>query len=267
MHSPPAPRRTAPAACSTRLATAIAAAVIALVTGEADAQQFAGIPDISGAWVRVDTSGSGSFDQLAAGYKPASVVPAIAAMLEERARRPQTGAWDPNRRYENGEAYIVTAGTCGFPGGIEPNSSAFHVVQHRDEVVIVRENPGLARNIYMDGRPHPDLRRFVPTVTGHSVGRYEDGALVFETIGLTEGPVPAGGWRTPETRLVERYSLSPDGQRLTLRYTFTDPKIYLEPHTYELVAERGLPAQMAFEWWCDASDPRQSQGVAPPKQE
>jgi hypothetical protein len=131
----------------------------------------------------------------------------------------------------------------------------------------VRENPGLGRNIYMDGRPHPDLKRFLPTATGHSIGRYEDGALIIDTIGLTPGAVPAGGYRTPETHLVERYSLSPDGERLTMRYTFTDPKIYEKPHTFEIMAERGLPRQMAFEWWCDASDPRQSQGVAPPKQE
>ena len=235
------------------------------------AQQTAGVPDLNGAWVRLDVSGSGSFDQLAAGFTPAALLPEF---LEAQAKRnagrptgPNTGAWDPNRRYQPGEAYIVTAGTCGFPGGIEPNSAAFHIVQSRDQVVIVRENPGLGRNIYMDGRPHPDLRRFVPTATGHSVGRYEGGALIIDTIGLTEGSVPGGGYRTPETRLVERYSLSPDGQQLTLRYTFSDPKIYQKPHTFELVAERGLPRQMAFEWYCDASDPRQSQGVVPPKQE
>lgn len=232
------------------------------------AQPASGIPDLTGAWVRVDETGSGSFDNLAAGFPQASLTPPYAERLErERKAGPRTGAWDPNKKYQNGEAYVVTAGTCGFPGGIEPNSAAFHIVQDRDEVVIVRENPGLGRNIYMDGRPHPDLRRFVPTATGHSVGRYENGALVFETIGLTPGNVPAGGYRTPETVLVERYSLSPDGNRLTMRYTFTDPKIYTKPHTFEIVAERGLPRQLAFEWYCDAADPQQSQGVAPPKQE
>lgn len=232
------------------------------------AQPASSIPDLTGAWVRVDETGSGSFDNLAAGFPQASLTPAYAEQRErERKAGPRTGAWDPNKKYQNGEAYIVTAGTCGFPGGIEPNSAAFHIVQDRDEVVIVRENPGLGRNIYMDGRPHPDLRRYVPTATGHSVGRYEDGALVFETIGLTPGGVPAGGYRTPETVLTERYSLSPDGNRLTMRYTFTDPKIYTKPHTFEIVAERGLPRQLAFEWYCDAADPQQSRGVTPPKQE
>ena len=191
------------------------------------------------------------------------------AVQRERDREagPRTGTWDPNRKYQNGEAYVVTEGNCGFPGGIEPNSAAFHIVQHRDQVVIVRENPGLGRNIYMDGRPHPDLTRLVPTVTGHSVGRYESDALVFETIGLTTGTVPAGGYRTPETVLTERYGLSPDGKRLTLRYTFIDPKIYTKPHSFEIIAERATPRQLAFESWCDAADPRQSRGVTPPKQQ
>jgi hypothetical protein len=238
----------------------VASAVAAQVAG--------GVPDLTGAWVRVDATGSGSFDKLAEGFAQASLTPAYAAQRErEKAAGPRTGAWDPNRKYQNGEAYVVTAGACTFPGGIEPNSAAFHIVQDRDEVVIVRENPGLGRNIYMDGRPHPDLGRFLPTATGHSVGHYEGGVLVFETVGLATGSVPAGGYRRPETRLVERYSLSPDGNRLTMRYTFTDPKIYTKPHSFEIVAERGQPRQLAFEWYCDAADPKQSQGVAPPRQD
>lgn len=253
--------------CLARVALPAVAASL-LHSAPALSAQPAAIPDITGGWVRVDESGSGSFDNLAGKFPQASLTPQYAERREqERKAGPRTGAWDPNKKYQNGEAYIVTAGTCGFPGGIEPNSAAFHIVQHRDQVVIVRENPGLGRNIYMDGRPHPDLRRFVPTATGHSVGRYENGALVFETIGLTPGGVPAGGYRTPETVLTERYSLSPDGNRLTMRYTFTDPKIYTKPHTFEIVAERAMPRQLAFEWYCDAADPKQAQGVAPPKQE
>ena len=253
-------------------------AVVAVLTGLLTAgsavvtAQRAAVPDLDGGWVRVDVAGSGSFGALASTFPPAAVRPEfVDAQAKRRAAAAGRGAtppagWDPNRRYQNGEAYIVTAGTCGFPGGIEPNSSAFHLVQGRDEVVIVRENPGLGRNIYMDGRPHPDLKRFQPTATGHSIGRYEGDTLVIDTVGLTEGAVPAGGYRRPETRVIERYRLTPDGQRLLMQYTFEDPEIYQRPHTFELVAERAVPAQFAFEWWCDSSDPRQKQGVAPPKQ-
>jgi hypothetical protein len=139
-------------------------------------------------------------------------------------------------------------------------------VQGRDQVLIVRENPGLPRTIYLDGRAHPDLSRWTPNAVGHSTGRYENGALVVETIGLTTGNVSAGGWRTPETRLTERYRVSADGQRLTVSYTWEDPKIYVKPHTYEIVSERAPAGSWAFEWWCDSSDPNQRLSIVPPPQ-
>ncbi len=162
--------------------------------------------------------------------------------------------------------YIVTGGGCSLPGGVEPNSSAFHVVQSNDEVLIVREGPVVPRTIYMNGRPHPPLGRWEPTATGHSVGRYENGALVIETVGLTAGGVPGGGRRTPETKLTEHYTPSADGKRLTMQYTWDDPKIYQKPHTYQLMAERVQGGGWAFEDWCDSSDPTQQQSIVPPKQ-
>ena len=76
----------------------------------------------------------------------------------------------------------------------------------------------------------------------------------------------AGGWRTPETRLTERYRLSSDGRRLTISYTWQDPKVYVKPHTYEIVAERTPPGSWAFESWCDSSDPNQRLSIVPPPQ-
>ena len=160
----------------------------------------------------------------------------------------------------------MTDGNCNLPGGVEPNSAAFHLVQSRDQVLIVRENPGLPRAIFMDGRAHPDQGRLTPTQVGHSVGRYENGTLAVETVGLTTGNVSAGGWRTPETTLTERYRVSPDGQRLTISYTWTDPKVFVKPHSYEIVMERTPPGSWAFETWCDSSDPNQRLSITPPPQ-
>jgi hypothetical protein len=194
---------------------------------------------------------------------------AQAAQAEQATRAAQPRfdfARDPSQPRPPGEGYVVTDGNCNLPGGVEPNSSAFHIVQSRDQVLIVRENPGLPRTIHLDGRAHPDLSRIAPNQVGHSTGRYEGDALVVDTIGLNTGNVSAGGWRTPETRLTERYRLSPDGQRLTITYTWTDPKVYVEPHTYEIVAERTPPGSWAYEAWCDSSDPGQRLSIVPPPQ-
>ena len=146
------------------------------------------IPDLEGGWVRVDVDGSGSFNGLAAKFSRATLTPAAQAAVAEQAKRAAQPrfdfARDPSQPRSPGEGYVVTDGNCTLPGGVEPNSAAFHLVQSKDQVLIVRENPGLPRTIYMDGRAHPDLSRLTPTAVGHSTGRYTAGALVVDTIGL-----------------------------------------------------------------------------------
>jgi hypothetical protein len=228
------------------------------------------VPDLEGGWVRVDADGSGSFGALLSRVPRAQLTPDARAAQAEQARRAAAPrfdyARDPSRPKAPGEGYVVTDGNCNLPGGVEPNSAAFHLVQGRDQVLIVRENPGLPRTIYMDGRPHPALARWTPNGVGHSVGRYEGDALVVETVGLATGNVSAGGWRTPETTLTERYRVSADGQRLTVTYTWEDPKVYVTPHSYEIVSERTPAGSYAYEWWCDSSDPNQRLSVTPPPQ-
>jgi hypothetical protein len=229
----------------------------------------AGIPDLEGAWIRVDADGSGHFGALLSKVPAPVLTPAARQAQAELAKRVQPRfdyARDASQPKRVGEAYVVTDGNCNLPGGVEPNSAAFHIVQSRDQVLIVRENPGLPRTIYLDGRAHPSLSRWTPSAVGHSTGRHVNSALVVETVGLTTGNVSAGGWRTPDTVLTERYAVSADGQRLTVTYTWSDPKVYVKPHAYQLVAERAPAGSYALEWWCDSSDPNQRLSITPPAQ-
>ncbi len=85
---------------------------------------------------------------------------------------------------------------------------------------------------------------------------------------MTAGTVVAGGLRTPETKLTERFEVSADGRRLTITYTWDDPKIYqTAAHVSDPSMER-LPAERSYalEEWCDASDPIEQQSIVPPKQ-
>jgi hypothetical protein len=223
------------------------------------------VPDLEGGWVRIDPVGSGSFGGLTAGMTRAVLTPEGAALPAPG--DPDDVDPDDGRPNAPGEAYIVSQGRCGVGvgAGLEPNSAALFIVQTRDEVLITREAPS-GRHVYMDGRGHPPPSALTPSAAGHSIGRYEGSDLVIETVGFTSGGVTAGGRRTPQTQLTERFSVSPDGRRLTITYTWTDPKIYVKPHSYQLMAER-LPADAyAFEGWCDSSDPLQKQSIVPPKQ-
>ena len=143
------------------------------------------MPDLEGGWVRLDVDGSGSFNGLAAKFPRAVLTPAAQAAAAEQAKRAAQPrfdfARDPSKPRAAGEGYVVTDGSCTLPGGVEPNSAAFHVVQSREQVLIVRENPGLPRTIYMDGRAHPASQPHHADGRRAFGGRYEAGALVVET--------------------------------------------------------------------------------------
>jgi hypothetical protein len=227
------------------------------------AQHSAEIPDLSWGYVRVDLASSGSFSGLTADFERAQ----LAAGFSPPPRRAERAV-----TRENG-ALVVTDGRCDGPPGIEPNSAGFWYVQTPDEVLIVSENAppntgtAMRRRVYMDGRPHPDFARWTPTGAGHSIGWYESGDLLVETIGMTAGAVTAGGYKTPETKLTERFHVSPENNMLAITYTWEDPKIYAVPHSYTLYLERVPDDGYAFEGWCDSGDPESRYSVAPPAQE
>jgi hypothetical protein len=256
-------------------------AVVALVAGATiavPAQQ----PDnagpnrrLEGDWVRIDLAGSGTFGGLTSKFTPAVLTPEAAARGRGGGGRggagrggPAPGAsTTPNRA---GVAYIAVAMPCSNPAGrgngallLNPDSGGVHFIEQKDEIIFAGERGGV-RHIYMDGRPHPSL--WAPTPAGHSLGRREGDVLVVETVGMTAGAVVAGGMRTPETKLTERFEVSADGRRLTITYTWDDPKIYQRPHTYQIFMERLPAGSYALEEWCDASDPLEQQSIVPPKQ-
>jgi len=237
----------------------------ALTTVSAQRSAADGARALEGGWVRLDTSGSGSFGGLTANFTRAALTPEGAAKIKPQ-RDPDDVDPD-NRPHKAGEPYIVTQGRCGGfgPGGVEPNSAALFIIPTRDEVLLTREGPG-ARHIFTDGREHPPLSRISSAGLGHSTATWDNGDLVIDTVGLNEGGVTAGGWRTPETHLTERYHVADDGMRMRITFTWTDPKIYARPHSYFFDFER-IPADgYAFENWCDSGDPLQRQSVVPPEQ-
>ncbi|MEO7270484.1 MAG: hypothetical protein ABIX28_13270 [Vicinamibacterales bacterium] len=237
---------------------------------------------LEGDWVRIDPDGAGSFGGLAASIPPAQLLPGEAA-AGGRGGRGQGGRGGPPGAQPTGPnpagvPYVVVVQPCGGGGGgrsngallVNPDSGGVHVVEHKDEVIFAGERGGV-RHFYMDGRAHPTP--WTPTPAGHSVGRYEGITLVVETTGFTPGGVPGGGVRTAATVLVERFDLSSNGQRLTITYTWNDPKVYQKPHVYRYHFERaptvragGAPVSYALEEWCDAGDPVEQQSIVPPKQ-
>ena len=104
----------------------------------------------------------------------------------------------------------------------------------------------IVRMIGMDMDEHPD--DIVPSRAGHSIGRWEDGALIVNTIGFEEGFIVAGpGGLVPhseELHVVERFTYDAGTQGLTRTYTAEDPRYFTGTYTGE---DTVFPSDVPFE--------------------
>lgn len=217
-------------------------------------------PDLSGIWERRDESGSGSFGGVAERTGPASLTPEAKKIVEEARAKLQAG-----QIIGHASRYCQDLGMPFLMGQSPP----IDIVQGKDEILIASEQPSAARHIYTDGRGHPAPGAHEPTTNGHSIGHWEGDTLVVDTVGFNDSGiqnVPGGGLRTSTSHLVERFHLFDGGSRLSITFTWDDPKVYLKPHTYEIKYYKDSPDTYVLEDFCDASDPAQGQSVIPPPQ-
>jgi hypothetical protein len=96
------------------------------------------------------------------------------------------------------------------------------------------------------------------------VGHWEDAVLVVDTQGFSERgllSIPGGGHRTGRSRLTERYALLDGGRRLSVKFTWTDQRVYTRPHSYEFRYYR--VADTPTEWPCQPQEPGRAEFFAP----
>ena len=101
------------------------------------------------------------------------------------------------------------------------------IIQFPDQERII-----IWREIYLEGRPHPEGDALNPTCLGHSVGRWEGDTLVVDVVGFNENTWIDffGHPHTDALHVVERFSRP---NKNTLRYaaTIDDLGAYTEPWT------------------------------------
>ena len=236
-------------------------------TPSSKAAQSALATDLSGLWLRVDTAGSGNLTALDTNVpKPELVNPPANGTLGGRG-----GGANPPKEppHAAGDPYIVTHGECDSTGAagllMMGHPAALDIVQTKDEIIVAGEVSNV-RYFYLDGRSLPAFGTYDYVPVGYSVGHWEGDTLVVETVGVRAPALGEGGASSTDTHLFERYSLTGGGKRLTVTFTWVDPKIYLKPWSYTYDYDR-LPAPAyALEEWCDSGDPMQRQSVVPPEQ-
>ena len=88
------------------------------------------------------------------------------------------------------------------------------------------------REIYLDGRPHPQGDELNPTYLGHSVGRWDGDTLVVDVVGFNEQTWLDyyGHPHTDQLHIVERFS-RPSKRTLHYEALVDDPGAYTKPFT------------------------------------
>jgi hypothetical protein len=178
----------------------------------------AGHPDLSGIWQPEDQT---YFRDLAAGLKPEDVVMTPWAQALQKQREERDHADDPLALcLPHGVPRINTNGM--FP---------FKIVQTPTLIVILYEQLGLFRQIFLDGRRlGADLN---PAWLGYSTGRWDGDTLVIETSGFNDKTWLDTFLGRPASELLhvtERFRRTSFGD-LEVRATIDDPKAFTRPWT------------------------------------
>ena len=202
----------------------ILCAIALLAAGAAtDARQAAAVSrDISGFWEL-------SFDSRR--VAPANLVRGVTpALVAERTRKDRHA--------------IRWCNTVGMPF-IMDSGRPLDIRQGSGIIVIAPEHYTAPRYLYLNRAAHVSEEIFDPTTTGDSIARWDGDTLVVDTVGFHPDhgvmSIPGGGYRTASSRLVERYRLLENGSVLSVVFTWTDPKMFRTPHSYEFRYYR-LPA-------------------------
>jgi hypothetical protein len=107
------------------------------------------------------------------------------------------------------------------------------ILQTEDTITLKYGLMDIVRTIHLDMVEHP--ASITPSRAGHSIGRWEDGDLVVDTIGFEEGFLTVGGGgvvkHSREMHAVERFSYNAQTQGLTRTYSAEDPLYFTGQYT------------------------------------
>ncbi|MGH9679238.1 MAG: hypothetical protein ACRD4Y_04750 [Candidatus Acidiferrales bacterium] len=129
------------------------------------------------------------------------------------------------------------------------------IVQTPKEILMVFEYDHTIRQIFMDGRPHPD--DLIPTYMGHSIGKWDGDTLVVDTVGFNTNTWldRDGHQHSDQLHIIERFNRV-DFDDMNIDITIMDPKALVKPWVSQLhyvlkpgwdIMELACPDNLKFE--------------------
>lgn len=115
------------------------------------------------------------------------------------------------------------------------------IVQSPKAIFMIFEYDHTVRQIFMDGRPHPD--DLTPTYMGHSIGKWDGDDLLVDTVGFNDKTWldRDGHPHSDQLHVTERFHRS-DRDNMTIDITMEDPKALVKPWKAQ------LPFQLRPTW-------------------
>jgi hypothetical protein len=109
----------------------------------------------------------------------------------------------------------------------------FQIVQTPKEIFMIFEYDHTVRQIFMDGRKHPD--DILPTYMGHSIGHWEGNTLVVDTVGFNDKSWldRDGHPHSDQLHVVERFTRT-DFNDMKIGLNMEDAKALAKPWVSEL---------------------------------
>jgi hypothetical protein len=221
------------------------AALLTLALCPTAQAQTAAVPNLTGAWVPMG-AGRGADAKLAP--PPAGPIVLKAAFAKEYDARRAADA-EATKRGEPPASDAVHCRPYGMPRMMAVATYPIEILQTPGQVTIVTEAFSEVRRVFLDQQQVP-IDEVPPGYYGHSVGRWEGGALVIDTVGIKESvPGYNGIPHSPQMRITERMRLvTPDV--LHDQITIEDPVVLEKPVVYTL-AYRRLPGYKMVEFICE----------------
>lgn len=156
-----------------------------------------------------------------------------------------------NNQKDNPDAHCLPMGYMQLHGHPQPRK----IVQTPDLIVILYEGNSGLRQIFLDGRPLPEVNEDLqPWWYGYSVGHWEDDTLVVESVGFRDD-----GWLdvygsplTDRGKLIERFRRLDYGH-IEIDITVDDPKAYTQPFTVRVSHQVMLDSEL-IEFVCNENE-------------
>jgi hypothetical protein len=217
------------AALLAALAALTVTPAIAAKNTPARVRAFAKLPDWSGMWV------ANGMDADVSGHTQDGDREFL--KLQFAGHPPYNAEWEAGyqKRLTGNASEATKQCVIDFPATME-SPQPFELIVTPEETVYT-SGDGTYRHIYTDGRGHPD--DLWPTITGHSIGRWEGQTLVVDTVERTAGRDRFLGLAaySEKAHFVERIRMT-GKDALEDVMTIEDPVAFTRPWTVTLTYKR-----------------------------